>query len=294
MNNEPGAPDPAPNVNWNHFLYAGLILLACVAFYQASQTENLLRKVAAAQRETAALRRSLSLSQHEVRDADDRFHRELATLQVQLAAARQQADASLSRAQAATQYADELAGKLEKKRRDQEKREQQLSAELSKVEQSTDETSLRLKGISNEVVGVRDTLDSVRAHASQSAAEIQHARGDLSELRNGVATNAGEIEALRQQGDREIIEFNLTKDAGLQRVGDIGIRLARTDEKRNTFTVEIAADDKRVEKRDRTINEPVEFFVSARPGQPYQLVVNEVGKGSVKGYLASPKQWHRL
>ena len=283
-------PAPSLSTNWMHFLYAGLILLVCVAFYQGAQTENLLRLVVSAQKENAALRKNLSHSEEDFRGSLVRFHTELSGLQEQLANARQQADSSLEAARAATVYADTVGGKLERKRRDQEKRQQQLSAQLSQVERSTDETSERLAGISNEVGGVRETLASVRADATRNIDELRHARGDVSELKNGVATNSKQIETLRELGDKQIVEFNLKKSAGLQRVGNIQLKLNRTDEKRNTFTLEIAADDKLVEKRDRTINEPVEFFVSSKPSQPYELVVNEVGKNTVKGYLATPKE----
>jgi hypothetical protein len=292
MKQEVREPETAPNlsVNWMHFLYAGLILLVCVAFYQGAQTENLLRLVVSAQKENASLRKNLSHSEREFRDSLVRFHTELTGLQQQLATARQQADSSLEAARAATVYADVVGGKLEKKRRDQEKRQQQLSTELSKVQKSTDETSARLNGISNEVGGVRESLATVQADATRNIDELQHERGDVSELKNGVATNSKQIETLRELGDKQIVEFNLTKSAGLQRVGDIKVKLNRTDEKHNTFTLEIAADDKLVEKRDRTINEPVEFFVSSKPSQPYELVVNEVGKNTVKGYLATPRE----
>jgi chromosome segregation ATPase len=285
---------PSMSANWMPFFYAGLIILVCVAFYQGAQTQNLLRLVVSAQKDNAALRKNLSHSEQEFRDSLVRFHTELAGLQAELATARQQADSSLEAAKAATVYADALGGKLEsrleRKRRDQETRQQQLSAQLSKVEQSTDEASARLNGISNEVGGVKDTLASVRADATRNIDELRHARGDVSELKNGIATNSKQIQDLRELGDKRIVEFNLTKSAGLQAVGDIKVKLNRTDEKRNTFTLEIAADDKLVEKRDRTINEPVEFFVSSRPSQPYELVVNEVGKNTVKGYLATPKE----
>jgi len=292
MKQESRDPEPAPRLstNWMHFLYAGLILLVCVAFYQGAQTENLLRLVLSSQKENATLRTNLSHSEQEFRDSLVRFHTELAELQGELSSARQQADSSLEAARAATVYADAVGGKLERKRRDQEKRQQQLSAQLSKVERSTNETSARLNGISNEVGGVRETLASVRADATRNVDELQHARGDVSELKNGVATNSRQIATLRQLGDKRIVEFNLTKADGLQRVGDIQVKLNRTDEKHNTFTLEIGADDKLVEKRDRTINEPVEFFVSSKPSQPYELVVNEVGKNTVRGYLATPKE----
>jgi methyl-accepting chemotaxis protein len=290
-NEENGTPNPTPgfSTNWTHFLYAGLILLVCVAFYQGAQTENLLRTISSAQRDNAGLRKNLSDSDEEFRNSLARFDTELAALHEELADAQHQADASLEKARAATISADALASKLETRRRDEEKRQQRLSLELSQVERSTDETSLRLNGISTEVGGVKDTLDAVRADAKQGTEELQGTRADLSELKNGVATNSDQIRALRESGDKAIYEFTLTRMGGTQRVSDIQLRLIRTDEKHNTFTVEVGADDKLVEKRDKTINEPVQFFVMSKPSQPYELVVNEVGKNSVKGYIAAPK-----
>ena len=64
--------------------------------------------------------------------------------------------------------------------------------------------------------------------------------------------------------------------------------LRKADPKRSRFTVDVIADDKKVEKKDRTINEPVQFYVS-RARQPYELVVNEVRKDRIVGYLAVPK-----
>lgn len=292
MNRDNSAPDnvTARGANWTHLISAGLILLVCVAFYQAAQTETLLRRIAAEQHENWTLKNNLAQSEREFRDSVAGFHSELSSVQQELADAREQAQSSLDKAKAAARYADVLAGRLEKKRRAQEKQQEQLSAELSKVEQSTDETSQRLTGISDEVGGVKDKLASVAADATRNNTDLQHSQGDMNRLRNGIATNAREIQTLRERGDKEIYEFNLARNDGLQRVGDIQMKLEKTDAKHNTFTLEIAADDKRVEKRDKTINEPVDFFVSSRPGQAYELVVNEVGKQSVKGYLAAPKE----
>lgn len=60
------------------------------------------------------------------------------------------------------------------------------------------------------------------------------------------------------------------------------------DLKKNKYTLELVADDKRVEKKDKNVNEPVQFYV-AKARQPYELVVNEVKKDQIVGYLATPK-----
>jgi hypothetical protein len=104
-----------------------------------------------------------------------------------------------------------------------------------------------------------------------------------------IATNSEEIQMLRDLGDRNVYEFTVAKSDGMHRIGDIAVVLSRTDAKKNLFTVEILAADQRVEKRDKTVNEPVQFYVPGKGSQPYELVVNEVGKNTVKGYLATPK-----
>jgi chromosome segregation ATPase len=275
--------------NWTPLLTAGLILLICIAYYQATQTENLLLKIANSQRESATLRTKLANSDDELRKSLTRFHGELTGLRDELASAREQADRSLAKAQEATTYADTVAGKLDKRRREQEKQQQQLSAELTKVRKSTVETSTLLNGISDEVGHVKSRLESVHADATQNSAELRIARGDMGSINRRVATNLEEIERLRGLGDRNIYEFTLTKAGEPQRVGGIEMKLNKTDEKHNRFNVEIVADDKRIEKRDKTINEPVQFFVRSKAEQAYELVVNEIGKNTVKGYLSAPK-----
>ena len=66
------------------------------------------------------------------------------------------------------------------------------------------------------------------------------------------------------------------------------LTLKKADPKKNRYTVEVMADDKRLEKRDRTINEPVQIYVAGNR-QPNEIVVNEVKKDQVVGYLATPK-----
>jgi len=103
-----------------------------------------------------------------------------------------------------------------------------------------------------------------------------------------IATNGKDLEALRALGERNYIEFNLNKRQADQKVGNVTLRLKSADPKRNRYTVEILADDQRVEKRDKTINEPVQFY-SSNNRQPYEIVVNQLKKDQIVGYLATPK-----
>jgi len=103
-----------------------------------------------------------------------------------------------------------------------------------------------------------------------------------------IATNSKQIQELRDLGDRNIYEFTLTKSGKIQKVGNVELMLRKADMGHNRFTLDVLADDKRVEKKDRTVNEPVQFYTS-EARQPYEIVVNQVQKDKVVGYLATPK-----
>jgi hypothetical protein len=45
-----------------------------------------------------------------------------------------------------------------------------------------------------------------------------------------------------------------------------------------------------VEKKDRNVNEPLQFYVSK---SLYEVVVNTVGKDQIAGYLSTPKYQNR-
>jgi hypothetical protein len=92
-------------------------------------------------------------------------------------------------------------------------------------------------------------------------------------------------------GEREIVEFTLTKTrtsrgATTRKVGDVALFCSVADPKKNTFTLMIQADDRMIEKKDRHINEPLQFYVSKAL---YEIVVNSVGKDQIRGYLSRPK-----
>ena len=276
--------------SWAHFLLSGVILLGSMAFYETWQTDALRREVAQLRHDNSVLRIDLSTSDRTLQQTLAAIHEELGQFHAELVSSRAETGENLAMArEAAVRHADALVGNLEKKRRLQEAQQRQLSAELSQVKQSTAETSTRLTGISSDVGNVKSEVESVRSVTRQANASLQQTRGDVGMMSGMIATNAEEIQMLRDLGDRNVYEFSLAKSDGMQRVGDIQVVLDKTDAKRNVFTVEILAADQRVEKRDKNVNEPVEFYVPGKSGQPYEIVVNEVGKNTVKGYLATPR-----
>ena len=108
-----------------------------------------------------------------------------------------------------------------------------------------------------------------------------------SEMGTLIARNHDEIDQLRKLGERDYLEFTVDRKKPA-RVGGVNLSLKRTSVKRHRFTLEMAVDDVQVEKKDRTINEPIFFYVNGSR-KPYELVVNEVKSDQVKGYLSTPK-----
>jgi chromosome segregation ATPase len=245
----------------------------------ATQSQDLKRQFAAAQQDNAALRASLADTSSQLQGAMDSLRQDLSQVE-------QDANAGVAKAQsAATRHADMVASKLARKAADDA---EQLSAELNKVKDSTADAAGRIDGITNDVGAVKTDVASTKTTLEETRSDLQRVRGDMGITSGLIATNSKQIQELRDLGDRNIYEFTLAKNGKTQKVGDIELMLRKADTGHNRFTVDVLADDKRVEKKDRTVNEPVQFY-TLRAHQPYELVVNQVGKNQVTGYLATPK-----
>jgi chromosome segregation ATPase len=200
---------------------------------------------------------------------------------------RQSIQAASQAKREALSYADEQAKKLEE---EQQKGQQQLNSSISDVSKKADTANARLSDVNNDVAGVKTDLASTKTDLATTKSNLQKVAGDLSGTSSLVATNGTEIAELKRRGERNIVEFTLKKQKNMQKVGDISLRLEKADLKHNKFTVIVLADDKTVEKKDRNINEPLQFYVSR---SLYEVVVNTVGKDQIAGYLSTPKYQNR-
>lgn len=209
------------------------------------------------------------------------------TLKKELEVARQQANQAAGHAkQEAQAHADQLAKQLADA---QAKQQAQVQSQITDVQQQATTANTKIGEVSGDVTAVKTDLGSTKAELDKTIANLNKVQGDLGVTSGYVATNQKELDALKRLSDRNYFQFTLTKkDKKGKRVGDINLTLRSTDKKRNKFTVEVMADDKMVEKKDKGINEPLQFYV-AKAKQPYELVVNEVGKDQITGYLATPK-----
>jgi len=238
----------------------------------------------------AKLRESLQAEIANLREASTvssaASRRHLDALREELEAARRQAAMAVGQAKTeAMAKAEQLARQLAEEQRRQH---QQVAGELSEVKQAATAASAKLGEVSSEVSNVKTEIASTKSELEKTIAELKQVTGDMGVMSGLIATNAKELAALKALGDRNYFEFDLKKTRAPQRLGDVAIQLKRTDTKRNRYTIDVIADDKRIEKKDKNLNEPVQFYVS-RARQPYELVVNEIRKDQIIGYLATPK-----
>lgn len=164
-----------------------------------------------------------------------------------------------------------------------------MNEQLSAVKSSADESSTALNSVSTDVKQVRTDVDATRSELQNTIADLRRATGDMGVMSGLIATNSTELKALRELGERNYYEFRLTRKDKAQKVGDVTLALKKADAKKSRFTLELNADDRKIEKKDKTMNEPVQFYVASKARQPYEIVVNEISKDTVVGYLSTPK-----
>jgi chromosome segregation ATPase len=231
--------------------------------------------------EVASLRDSSSVT-----TASTQKH--LDTLKEELETARNQARTLSSQAKAeAEARAEQLAKEIQA---EQARTTQQVRTEISGVKQSADTANAKVADVSTDVGNVKTDLTSTKSELEKTIADLKSVRGDLGVQSGLVATNGSELAALKRLGERNYFEFKLGKSKQFQRVGDITLKLQNADPKKNQYSVDVMADDKLTEKKNKNLNEPVQFYTAKGGHIPYELVINQVQKNLIVGYLSTPKE----
>jgi chromosome segregation ATPase len=241
-------------------------------------------------RDTAQMRDSLLIEVAKVRETHSlstaSSRQRLDELRAELETARSQATMGVGQARKeALKHADALAARLQEEQRQQQA---QVATELTQVKDAATTANTKIADVSTDVGNVKTEVAATKSELENTISELKTVRGDLGLQSGLIATNGKELSALKALGDRNYTEFNLQKTKAPQKVGNIMVLLKKTDLKKNQYTVELIADDKRVEKKDKSINEPLQFY-SAGSKQPSELVINEVRRDVVIGYLSTPK-----
>jgi len=168
-------------------------------------------------------------------------------------------------------------------------------AATTKLEQEQAATKKQIGAVSsdvadvkNDVGGVKTDVASTRSDLEATKSQLNRVVGDAGVMSGLIATNHSELEILKHKGDRNYFEFTLKKKDKPLLLSGIKLQLKKVDMKHSRFTLNVSADDRNIEKKDKNLDEPVQFYTGKNPVL-YELVVNDIEKNSVSGYLSTPK-----
>jgi hypothetical protein len=163
-----------------------------------------------------------------------------------------------------------------------------LAAQEEQTKQQIGAVSGEVSGVKGEVGKVKEDVNATRSDLDATKAKLERAVGDITKEGELIATTHDELEILKHKGDKNYYEFTLKKGKEPTRLSTVALQLKKVDPKKSKFTLYVMADDRKIEKRDRTVNEPLQFY-TGRDRHLFEVVVNTVNKDTVTGYLVTPK-----
>jgi predicted nucleic acid-binding Zn-ribbon protein len=172
-------------------------------------------------------------------------------------------------------------------RNDQIASDQKLASQLTAVQTESNE---KIGAVASEVGGAKKDIEATKTDLETTKSKLERATGDMGVMSGLIAHNRDDLDELKRRGDRNYYEFKVTKSKTPQRVGPVQVTLNKSDQKKGKYTMTVFVDDRSIEKKDKTAGEPVQFYLkgSARMA-PYEIVVFDVGKNDINGYLSTPK-----
>ena len=175
-------------------------------------------------------------------------------------------------------------GQLKKARQEAAAANQDTTQKLTALDTSV-HSELATKAATDDVKNVDTKVGVVRTDLDSTREDLKMARSEMGTL---IARNHDEIDQLRRLGERDYIEFTIAGKNKPQKVGNLTVELKGVNEKRGQFSVAMTAEDRRLEKKNRFMNEPIFFYISGTK-IPEELVINKVSKDTVSGYVSIPK-----
>lgn len=163
-----------------------------------------------------------------------------------------------------------------------------LAREQKATEAKVGAVQTDVSTVKTDVGGVKTDVASTQADLAATKTQLTRVMGDAGVMSGLIATNHDQLEELKHRGDRNYYEFTLHKGAPAENVGTIKLALRKADVKHSKYTITVSSDDKNIEKKDRTLDEPVQFYSGKTPAL-FELVVNNISKNTVTGYLSTPK-----
>jgi predicted outer membrane lipoprotein len=248
-------------------LAAAFILIGALAYAHYSDRQQLVKNSNDAQQQNQTLAAEL-----------DKTNSRVADLRGQLQVTLQKLGMTQQDLARARQLAQDI-------RAQQKTSDERLRSQIGQVQQ---ETTAKIGAVSSALTGTQTDVAATKKDLADTKTALQHTVGDLGVQSGLIAHNHEEVEELRRLGERNIFEFNLAKQKNPQRVGPIQVVVKKLDPKHYRYTMNVMADDKSIEKKDKTSGEPVQFYVQGARA-PYEIVVFNISKKNMTGYLSTPK-----
>jgi chromosome segregation ATPase len=170
-------------------------------------------------------------------------------------------------------------------RESQKESDEKLTSQIGQVKQDTD---AKLGQVNTDISGAKGDITATKQDLEATKTKLTSTIGDLGLQSGLIARNQEELDQLKRSGERNIFELHLTRSKTPTHVGPIQVTLTKTDPKKFKYTLLVTADDKTVEKKDKTADEPVQFIIKGAT-RPYEIVIFDVTKDKVNGYLSTPK-----
>src|SRR5215471_12743923 len=164
----------------------------------------------------------------------------------------------------------------------------QLKADEENTKQQFGAVNTEVTNVKGQVTKVSADITDTRTDLAATKGRLETAIGDLNKHSELIATNHDQLEQLRHRGDRDYVEFTLHKGKEPTRLSTVSLQLKKVDPKKGEFTLVVMADDKKIEKKDKNLNEPLQFY-SGRDRNLYEVVINAADKDVVSGYMSTPK-----
>jgi DNA repair exonuclease SbcCD ATPase subunit len=163
-----------------------------------------------------------------------------------------------------------------------------LAQQQQAAEQQIGAVSSAVASVKTDVGGVKTDVATTRSDLAATKAQMQSMKGDEGVMSGLIATNHDQLEVLKHKGDRTYVEFTLQKGAQPTLLSPIKLKLEKVDNKHARFNLVVSSDDRNIEKKDKTLDEPIQFY-SGKDPVLFELVINSIDKNKVSGYLSMPK-----
>ncbi len=235
------------------------------------------QKQQSAQASDAAAKRSTALAEQL-----DRTNAALADLKSEL----QVTDQKLGLTEDELASARSMAVAVRKDQKKQQVTDNALRQQIGQVQQ---QTSAQFGEVSSELNGTKNDVASTRKDLNDTNTKLGTAIGDLGVQSGLIARNHEEVEELKRLNERDIYEFTMGKEKLPHRVGPIQLIVRKINSKNLTFTLDIIADDRKTERKDKSLEEPIQFYTRGSHTMD-EIVVYDVKKNSISGYLSTAKQ----